>query len=83
MNTTSSEDMVTVVMNTVYYVKDEILNLYNNPPPTPVSWSVWFFGIVGFLGLATTFFPFFISFGFFQQNLKKRYNASWALVTGK
>ena len=42
----------------------------------------WLFWLVGSLALLTYFIPFLINAFMPVQDLKKRYNAQWALVTG-
>lgn len=45
---------------------------------------LWFylFAAVGFFGLATLALPAFYSLVLWEQDLKKKYGASWAIVTG-
>jgi len=44
--------------------------------------SLYVCSLVGFLGIVTLFLPGFLHICLFPQNLKKKYNAEWAIVTG-
>ncbi len=51
-------------------------------PTTPEGWALLITSTVGAVSLLTYFIPFFLSLFHFKQDLKKRYNATWALITG-
>jgi hypothetical protein len=53
-----------------------------NLPATPTDWVAFVFMVVGALSIATGLLPYLRSFLFFRQSLRKRYGATWALVTG-
>jgi len=44
--------------------------------------GLWACALVGFLGLATLFLPGLVHVCLFPQDLKKKYGAEWAIVTG-
>jgi hypothetical protein len=48
-----------------------------------MEWVTATFFLVGVVSIATAVLPWLASLFFFRQSLKKRYNASWALVTGE
>jgi hypothetical protein len=54
-----------------------------NLPSTTMEWVTATFFLVGVVSIATAVLPWLASLFFFRQSLKKRYNASWALVTGE
>ena len=43
---------------------------------------LWVFAIIGALGVLTLFLPGLVHIFLWPQNLKKKYGAEWALVTG-
>ena len=44
--------------------------------------GLWLFAVVGLLGVTTLFLPGLVHICLFPQNLKKKYGAEWAIVTG-
>ena len=44
--------------------------------------GLWACALVGFLGLTTLFLPGLVHVCLFPQDLKKKYGAEWAIVTG-
>ena len=83
MSTLTVDEILATITTYSNYVVEQVIYHYNNPPVLPSSWLICLFLLIGVVGMVTLFLPFFVSFLYFRQDLKKRYNASWALVTGK